>query len=459
MQESNFTKGEILPKLIRFALPLLLALLLQAMYGAADLLIVGRFGDASGVSAVATGSQIMQTITGIVTGLTMGVTVLLGQCIGAGNSRRAADTVGAAVCLFGAVAALVTMAMLLFVQPMVTLMHAPSEAFAQTVQYVAVCSGGTLFIVAYNAISGIFRGMGNSKLPLLFVAIACVVNIVGDLILVGIFHLDSLGAALATVLAQGVSVLLSLLIIRKKGFPFPFSRKNIGFHWEIIFSILRLGFPIALQDALTNVSFLILTAILNTMGLIVSAGVGVAEKVVIFIMLVPISFMSAISAFVAQNVGAGKLERAKKALFGGMMSSLAVGVGMFVLAFWYGDWLAGLFSVDMQVVAAAAEYLKAYAFDCIMVCFLFSFMGFFNGVGKTQFVLFQGVSAAFLVRIPFSYFMSRLPEAGMFVIGLATPLASFLSILLCAGYYFSGRWRRGIEEAIPASAAHSGAAQ
>lgn len=440
--EHTFTEGKILPKLLKFVIPLLLALFLQAMYGAVDLMIVGRFGDATGVSAVATGSQIMQTLVGIISGITTGATVLLGQYIGAKNEKGAGDTVGAAICLFSVVAVIATFLMLCFVHPFVALMHAPEEAFDKTVLYVVICALGTIFITAYNAISSIFRGIGNSKLPLVFVAIACVVNIIGDLLLVGVFKLDASGAAIATVAAQAVSVICSFLIIKKRGLPFLFTRKNIRFHKSIIRKILLLGAPISVQDALTNLSFLIITAILNSMGLVVSAGIGVCDKIVIFIMLVPSSFMTAVSAFVAQNIGAEKPERVKKTLWYGIFSSLCVGVIMFILSFWFGETLAGIFSKETPVILAAADYLKAYAFDCILVCVLFCMMGFYNGCGKTIFVMIQGLVAAFCVRIPFSYFMSKIEGATMFQIGLAAPLATILSILICLIYYKTGKWKQ-----------------
>lgn len=431
----NFTEGPILSKLLHFAVPILLALFLQAMYGAVDLMVVGQFGDASDVSAVATGSQIMQTLTGIITGLTMGTTILIGQKIGERDEKGASRAVGTSICLFMTIAVVLTVIMLFAAPAFSRLMHAPQEAFEKTVQYVLICSAGTIFIVAYNVISGLFRGMGNSKLPLIFVAIACVTNIVGDLLFVAGFHWDTAGAAAATVLAQAVSVILSLVIIKQQKLPFPFSRQDIRFSQFEIQRILKLGAPIALQDALTNVSFLLITAIMNGMGLVISAAVGVSEKLIVFIMLVPLAYMSAISAFCAQNIGAGKPERAKKALKYGIVSSLAVGMVLFLGAFFKGNIFASIFARDEAIIAACAEYMKSYAIDCMMVSILFCFMGYFNGRGKTAFVMLQGAMAAFLVRIPYCYFMSKSVNVTMFKMGLASPLATLLSICVCLAYF------------------------
>lgn len=440
--QTDFTEGKILGPLLKFSLPVLFAMLLQAMYGAADLLIVGRFGAAADVSAVSTGSQIMQTITSVITGLSMGSTILLGQKIGQKKPEEAGDVIGAGVCLFAVLALLLTAAMTLFAAPFCTAMQAPAEAFDKTVDYVRICSGGAVFIVAYNVLGSIFRGMGDSKTPLLAVLIACLCNILGDLLFVAVFHMAAAGAALATVLAQALSVVLCVLVVRRRGLPFPFSRKNLRFHRQVIAKTVKLGVPIALQDALVSISFLAIIAIVNSLGVIPSAGVGVAEKLCMFIMLVPSSFMQSLSAFVAQNIGANRNDRAVRAMACGMLSSLLIGMVMAFLAFFHGDFLSGLFARDPQVIAASAAYLRAYAIDTLLVSFLFCFSGYFNGCGKTTFVMAQGIAGAFLVRIPVSFLMSRIQPVSLFLVGLATPCSTVVQILLCAGYFWLLRRKR-----------------
>ena len=441
--QSDFTEGKILGPLLKFSLPVLFAMLLQAMYGAADLLIVGQFGAAADVSAVSTGSQIMQTITSVITGLSMGTTILLGQKIGQKKPEEAGNVIGAGVCIFAVLALFLTAAMTLFAGPFCAAMQAPAEAFDKTVDYVRICSAGAVFIVAYNVLGSIFRGMGDSKTPLLAVFIACICNILGDLLFVAVFHMAAAGAALATVLAQALSVVLCVLVVRRRGLPFPFSRKNLRFHRQVIFKTLKLGFPIALQDALVSISFLAIIAIVNSLGVIPSAGVGVAEKLCMFIMLVPSSFMQSLSAFVAQNIGANRNDRAVRAMVCGMLASLLIGVAMAFLAFFHGDFLSGLFARDPQVIAASADYLRAYAVDTLLVSFLFCFSGYFNGCGKTTFVMAQGIAGAFLVRIPVSFLMSRIQPVSLFLVGFATPCSTVVQILLCAGYfYLLGRKRR-----------------
>ena len=447
-REHDFTQGAILPTLLRFALPVLLALLLQAMYGAVDLQVVGKFGAAADISAVSTGSQVMQTVTVVITGLAMGVTVLLGQKIGEGRPDEAGRAVGCGICLFGVVALAVTAVMLLAAPWMAALMQAPADAFAGTVVYVRICSAGAVFIVAYNILGSIFRGLGDSRMPLLTVAIACVFNIAGDLLLVGGAGMGVAGAAIATVAAQAIGVVLSLLIIRRRKLPFTMARADIRFDREITGKILRLGTPVAFQDLLVSLSFLAIIAIANAMGTIASAGVGVAEKLCAFVMLVPSAYMQSMSAFVAQNVGAGREDRARKALLCGIVSSLAAGLVMGWAAFFHGDLLAGLFAEDTAVIAAAWEYLKAYAIDCLLTSFLFCFVGYFNGHGQTVFVMAQGFVGALGVRMPAAFLMSRVAAGSLFCLGLSTPASTVVQILLCLGWFLRQK-NRQVPEKLP----------
>ena len=447
-KQHDFTQGPSLPALLKFALPVLLALLLQAMYGAVDLQVVGRFGTAADISAVSTGSQIMQTITVVITGLAMGVTVLLGQKIGEGKPEEGGRAVGGGICLFSVVTLIVTVTMLLMAPRMSALMQAPADAFADTVVYVRICSAGAVFIVAYNILGSIFRGLGDSQMPLITVSIACVFNIAGDLLMVGGLGMGVAGAAIATVFAQAVSVLLSLLIIRRRQLPFTLTKQDIRFEKSVIRQILKLGIPVAFQDLLVSLSFLAIIAIANAMGTIASAGVGVAEKLCAFVMLVPSAYMQSMSAFVAQNVGAGREDRSQKALLCGIVSSLAAGLVMGWAAFFHGDLLAGLFAEDTAVIGAAWEYLKAYAIDCLLTSFLFCFVGYFSGHGQTVFVMVQGFVGALGVRMPVAFLMSRMSPGSLFHLGLSTPASTVVQILLCGVWFL--RQNRQMSERLSA---------
>ena len=427
----DFTSGKIVGPLLRFVGPVLFALFLQSMYGAVDLMIVGKFAEAADVSAVATGSQIMMTITGLISSLAMGMTIIIGEKIGEKKPEEGGRIVGSGILLFLVVGAVMTALMACFAPQLARIMQAPAQAFSRTASYVRICGIGIVVIIAYNLIGSVFRGIGDSKTPLVTVAIACVFNIGGDFLLIAVLGMGTKGAAIATVFAQFVSVLISLWMIRRRQLPFTFTRDCIRWDGSIIKRILKLGTPIALQDLLVGISFLVVFAIVNSLGLIFSAGVGVAEKVCAFIMLVPAAFMQSMSAFAAQNRGAGKNDRAVRGLWTAIGISTLFGVMMFYLAFFHGSILSSIFAKDAEIIEAASQYLKSYAIDCLLTCFLFCFIGFFNGMGYTGFVMAQGIVGAFLVRIPVSYIMSRQAPVSLFHIGLATPCSTLLQITLC----------------------------
>lgn len=436
----------IFPTLLKFAIPFLIANLLQALYGAADLVIIGYFADAAGVAAVATGSQVMQTITGIVVGLTTGGTVLIGQYLGANKKEAISEIVGNMISLFAVIACILTVIMAFGANPIAQFMHTPVEALKDTIDYINICVLGILFITGYNSVSGILRGLGDSKTPLIFVAIACMINIIVDIILVGVLKWGARGAAVATITAQGLSFLLALVYLKKKGVPFEFGRQHIRFVPVKIKAIFKVGLPIALQDALVNISFLIITAIINSRGLIDAAAVGVVEKVIVFAMLPPTAFASAIAAMGAQNMGAGKVERAKKCLYTGIGCSAIF--GLLCLLYGQGDssLLMGMFTKDQEVIVASSLYFRSYSIDCLMVCVIFCMNGFLCGCGHSLFAMIHSLIATFLVRIPIAYGLSRLTEMTLYEIGLAAPIASMVSIVICVIYMKTGRWKKTVIE-------------
>lgn len=428
----SFTEGPVFQSLARFALPVLGALILQAAYGAVDLLVVGQFGDASSISAVGTGSTFMQMITFIITSLAMGVTVVVGQHIGEERPRAAGDAVGTGIFLFVIVGVILTVVLECSAGYIAEMMQVPAESYDQAVLYLRICSAGTMIIIAYNLISSIMRGAGDANLPLLFVGIACVVNIIGDLLLTGLLGMDVAGVAIATVFAQLVSVISSVLVLKKKKLPFSFTMKQCRANNTEMKLILRVGVPIALQETMVQISFLVINSIVNKMGLLPSAGYGVAQKIVSFIMLIPSSLMQSVSAFVAQNVGAGKRTRAVRGVLTGIGAGCCLGVFIFLAGFFGGGFLSSLFTDENDVIAQSAAYLRGFAPECILTCIVFSSIGYFNGSGNSLPVMIQGITSALLVRIPLCIFMAGLPNTNLTYIGLATPLTTIYGIVFFA---------------------------
>ena len=432
--KSDFTQGSILGKLLPFMMPILGALVLQAAYGAVDLLVVGRFGTTSGLSAVSTGSQVLNLVTFVITQFAMGITVLIARYIGEKKPQYIGALIGGATIIFAIVSAVLFVIMIGFSQPIAVLMQAPEEAVELTSTYVRICGGGIFFIVAYNLLAAIFRGLGDSKSPLLFVAVACVVNIAGDLILVAGLHLDAAGAAIATVAAQAVSVVFALFLLVKRELPFEISKHDFKINMHCV-RALKIGLPLALQEFLTQISFLALCAFVNRLGLEASSGYGVACKIVNFAMLIPSSLMQSMASFVSQNVGAGNEKRAKKAMFTGMGVGLVIGCIVFTLVWFKGNLLTGIFTTDAAVVQNGYDYLKGFALETIVTAILFSIIGYFNGHDKTVWVMVQGLVQTLLVRLPLAYYMSIQPDASLIKIGFAAPAATIFGIVLNVIYY------------------------
>ena len=434
-KENTFLEGSIFKPLMKFTIPILFAMFLQATYGAVDLWVVGKYAGSVDVSAVATGSQTILIITGLIMGLSMGTTVVLAQRIGERNDEGAANGVGATIWIFAILAIFISVIMILFAPKIATTMNAPAEALQKTIDYIVICSIGTIFIVAYNVISSIFRGLGNSRAPLLFVGISCVVNVILDILFVKVFEMDSSGTAIATILAQAISVIFSVILIRKDGFPFAFSKENLKFNPLAIKEILKLGSPIALQDMFNQISFLVLIGIVNSLGLTASAGVGIAERLVMFMLLIPMAYMSSISAFVAQNIGAKQYKRARKTLWVGMSTASIFGITMSYISFFHGDILSSMFTGDIEVIKASTSFLKATSIECLALSIAFCFTGYFNGIGKTTFVMVQGLLSAFLIRIPYAYFASKAENPNLFNIGMSTAWTAIFTLIVCLVYY------------------------
>ena len=431
---SDFTQGSILGKLVPFMLPILGALILQAAYGAVDLLVVGRFGTTSGLSAVSTGSQVLNLVTFVITQSAMGITVLIARYIGEKKQQQIGALIGGSIVVFAMISAVLFVVMIVFSRPIAVLMQAPAEAVSLTSMYVKICGGGIFFIVAYNLLAAIFRGLGDSKSPLIFVAVACVVNIAGDLILVAGLHLDAAGAAIATVFAQAVSVVFALLLLFKRNLPFTIKKSDFRIN-EYCNRALKIGLPLALQECLTQISFLALCAFINRLGLEASSGYGVACKIVNFAMLIPSSLMQSMASFVSQNVGAGNEKRARKALFTGIGVGLTIGLIVFVFIMFKGDLLTGIFTTDEAVIQKGYDYLRGFALETMVTAILFSMIGYFNGHDKTVWVMIQGLIQTLLVRLPLAYYMSIQPDASLTKMGFAAPVATMFGIVLNMIFY------------------------
>ena len=440
MKENQLLQGDVRSALVRFAIPFLGASLLQYLYGVADMIVVGRFCDPAAIVAVADGAQIMQILTLMIMGFTTGITVLIGQYLGSGRRRDMERTFITGVCVYAVLALVIFLLLILGHRALIRLIQVPAQAVEPACRYLLVCIIVTPFIVGYNIISAALRSIGDSRRPMLFVTATCLFNIVGDLIFVGLFRWGVTGAAAATIAAQILCFLLSLSVLRLP--EFPFSREALRPSVPLAGQLLRVGAPLGLQNLLVEMSFLLITVILNLIGLEQAAAGGIVERILAVGFMGASAFSAAISAMTAQNMGAGQPERARRAAFYGILYSVIMGGALYLLVLIFPDQLMGIFTDDFATIRHGALYMTIYASDCVLVGFVFCFNGFFNGCGKTAFTMFNSLFSTFAVRIPLSYLISILPASTMFHMGIAAPAASTIQILLQLLYLRSGRWRQ-----------------
>ena len=429
--EKNLTTGSVFKNIVFFSLPYLLSYFLQTLYGMADLFIIGQFEGTASTTAVSIGSQVMHMLTVMIVGLAMGSTVSIGQSVGANDKKRAAVHIGNTVTLFLALSVVLTVVLLLLVHPIVNIMSTPTQAVSGTAAYLTICFIGIPFITAYNIISSIFRGLGDSKSPMYFIAVACMANIGLDYLFMGALHMGPAGAALGTTLAQAVSVVFALVVILKRESGISVDRSHFKPKKPVMGNILKIGIPIAVQDGLIQVAFVIITIIANRRGLTDAAAVGIVEKIISFVFLVPSSLLSTVSALGAQNIGAHKPERAVATLRYAIF--IAVGFGLIVsgLVQVVAEPVVGLFTSDSAVQMAGGQYFRGYIWDCIFAGIHLSFSGYFCACEKSILSFLHNIIAIALVRIPGVYLTSKLFPTTLFPMGLATATGSLLSVIIC----------------------------
>ncbi len=432
--ERNLTTGSVFKNIVIFSLPYFLSYFLQTLYGLADLFIIGQYEGVASTTAVSVGSQVMHMLTVMIVGLAMGTTVSIGRAVGAGDKKRMSACVGNTVTLFMLVSVVLTAALVLLVDPIVSVMSTPAEAVDGTARYLTVCFIGIPFITAYNIISSIFRGMGDSKSPMYFIAVACAANIALDYLFMGAMRLGPVGAALGTTLAQAISVLVAFITIRRRR-SVAVSRADLRPRRDVMGQILGIGVPVALQDGLIQIAFILITVIANLRGLTDSAAVGIVEKLISFLFLVPSSMLSTVSAIGAQNIGAGDYGRAKQTMWYAIGIAVGFGVIVSVLFQFIAEPVVGLFTPDEGVIAAGGQYMHGYIFDCLFAGIHFCFSGYFCACGKSMISFIHNISGVALVRVPGAYLMSKMYPATLLPMGLATAAGSILQVLICIVAY------------------------
>lgn len=429
--EKNLTNGSVLKNIAYFSLPYLLSYFLQTLYGLADLFIIGQFEGVASTTAVSIGSQVMHMLTVMIVGLAMGSTVCIGQAVGAGGKKHASAAIGNTVTLFMLLSVVITALLLALVRPIVSVMSTPAEAADGTRAYLTICFIGIPFITAYNIISSIFRGLGDSKSPMIFIAVACAANIALDYIFIGAMGLGPAGAALGTTLSQAISVVFSLVVILRRKSGISLERRDLHPQRDTMGRLLRIGVPVAAQDGLIQIAFIVITVIANRRGLDAAAAVGIVEKIISFVFLVPSSMLSTVSALCAQNIGAGKQARAEQTLRYAIIIAVSFGIIIALLTQFISEQAVGLFTPDTVVIMLGGQYLRGYIWDALFAGIHFCFSGYFCACGRSEISFIHNISAIALVRIPGVYLTSKLFPDTLFPMGLATAAGSLLSVIIC----------------------------
>ena len=442
-KEQNLTEGSIFKNLILFALPFVIANFLQALYGACDLIIIGHFTkESAAISSVAIGAQVMFMVMSFIIGLTTGTTVLIGHAYGANRHDEIQKTVGTVFLFFISLSFIVFFLMFFFAPNLISLMQTPKEAYQGAVDYVAICSFGIVLIFIFNALASVLRGVGNSHAPMLFISLGCFINIILDLFFIGYLNLGVKGAAYATIIAQFICASTMVLYVRMNKFTFEFRFRKIKFYFDKIRDVIKLGLPLSFQDAMVQMSFIILLSLANSMGVDASAGYGTANRLNGFTMLPAFSFAMALTPIVAQNIGAKKRLRARYTLYTAIGCTVIFGLMCFIWQQINPESAIRIFTSDKNVITQGASYLKSFSFDLVIVPFAFCLNAFFNGCGHTAFSMANNLVATLLVRVPLAFLITGIFGKSLFNLGVAAPIASFCSVIIALIYLKSGRWRK-----------------
>ncbi len=450
---TDLTQGSVTTRLIRFSMPFLLSNIIQSLYSVADMLIVGWFSGKNGISGVATGGQVTHLIVMLVTGFTVGGTVLVAQYFGAKKHRDVQETIGTLFFLLGVSAVVMTLLFFALAHPILRALQTPAESYSEAYDYLVICLCGNIFIFAYNAVAAILRGLGDSKRPLCFVAIACFINVFLDLLLVGGFKMSAAGAAIATVISQMLSVVLSVAYLRRSDFLFDFRLKSFVPKKDKLGKIFSIGLPSSVQNTIVSFSFMLMTALGNSYGgVAASAAIGIVSKFNGFAIMPAVAMSSSVSAMAGQNLGAGLYDRAKKTMWIAVRISLLVSALVFGLVQLFPEFILRMFSDEGDVIRAGVSYLKLFSFDYLLVSFQFCFNGLIIASGHTTYSLLAGIISAVVIRMPIAYLLCYTFGFGMGGLGAAAPCATLGGITMTAWFVFTGKWKKSKLGIAPAGA-------
>ena len=447
MSENKFTKdltkGNLWKQLILFAIPFFISNLIQSVYSVADMMILGHFSGTNSISGVNTSSQVMVIVTNLAVGLATGGTVMIGQYLGSDQKEKINHAISTLLITLAGLATVLSTVLLLLTTPVLNALNTPTEAFPEAKRYLIINLAGLIFVFGYNALSAIMRGLGDSKTPLYFVIIASIVNVILDLILVGIFDTGATGAAAATIFSQGLSMLLCIIYLKKNNFIFDFKLSSFKFNLHSFKVLMNVGLPNGIQQVATNFSFLILTAIINDLGgVTASAASGIVNKFNGFAILPDVAISSSVSAMISQNMGAGEKERVKKATNYGLILCCGISIIIFTIANLFPKQIFMLFGSEPAVIDVGLIYMKAFSFEYVFLPFIVAYNAVFTGTGNGWITLVTNIISSFAIRIPLAFLLGFTFNLGIFGVGCAIPCATFVGSSIAFIFYKSGIWKK-----------------
>lgn len=442
-EEQNLTLGSVSKKLIRFAFPLMIANILQSFYSIIDMLVVGKIVGETGLAAISNASMISFIINSICIGITMGGTVLVAQFKGANDKNGQREIIGTLFIISLIASFIVTIIGVISYKPLFQLLNVPAVSMQDACQYMKVICYGTIFVFGYNAVCSIMKGLGDSKSPLYFIAIATVVNIVLDVILVGVCAMGTKGAAYATIFSQGTSLLISIFYLKSKKLVFNFKIQHFMIKWDKLIAILKVGLPTAIQMIMVNISYLLITGMLNNFGVSVVAASGVGLKVNTFAGMPCWAIGQAVTAMVGQNIGANNIKRVEKTIKIGLRLNIMITLFVVILIQIFAKQIIMLFdSASFEVIEKGILYLRmCCGINSLVYAVMYTFDSFAIGIGAANVAMINAFLDAFIVRLPVSWLLAFIVKVGFTGVYIGQAVSPLLPAIVGLLYFRSRVWK------------------
>ncbi|AUN14152.1 MATE family efflux transporter [Paraclostridium sordellii] len=435
----DLTVGKESKCIFNFALPMLIGSLFQQLYNTADSIIVGRFVGKSAMAAVSGANPIMFLLTSFLMGITLGFSILISQYYGSKNMEKVKSAIDTTYVFIFIASFFITFIGVFFSGKILEIMNTPSEIFDLSKGYLIIIFTGTLFSTGYNSICAILRGLGDSTNPLYFLIIATILNIILDIVFIIYFNMGVNGVALATIIAQAVAFIFSVLYLNRKHEVLKIKFRNLKYDLEIFKTGLKLGLPSAIQQTLFSIGNITLQSLVNSYGTSAMAAFGAGSKIETFISLPIMNLGSAVSTFVAQNIGANKVDRVKKGVKSSINMALSISLFVLIIFFLFKENLIKLFNTDPEVVSIGCRYLLTIGPFFFLIGTSFMLTSAIRGAGASMFAMISSMISLWIARIPASYLLSSF--YGVNGIWMGIPIGWCVGLIVTGIYYKNGYWK------------------